>query len=642
MPFIISPAVAITETDLTTIVPAVSVTVAAIAADFQWGPCYKPMLIDSEQTLLSTFWKPNDRTFVDFFTADNFLQYGNALQTVRIVNTTNANTALQGRNACSANSSGVQVLNDEQYVHSYLDGTLDSTYHAGEWIAAYPGLMGNSLAVYSCPTTNAYSRTLTGTLTANAYSAIVRGTGTAFTNQVTVGDYLRLNGETRQVATVANSSYLTLATSHISGSTSVNTAIRYWQFYNSFNGAPGTSDYATARSSSNDEMHICVTDKDGRWSGTPGTILETFPFVSKAADAKYHDGTTAYYRDVVQTQSKYVRWASHAATATYAGVSIAASGATTFGGSLRPLAYPLRGGRDGAVPTNAEKIRGYDMFADPEDIDVTLLLGAATDTTLGNYLIQNICESRLDCVAFISPPQSYVVNNAGNEATSCETYRNTLTSSSRGFLDSNWKYQYDKFNDTYRWVPCNGDTAGLMARTANLQDPWWSPAGYNRGLIKNVTKLAWNPRRAYRDALYRVSINPIIIDQGSGALLLGDKTLLAKPSSFGYINVRMLFIVLEKAIATASKFQLFEFNDEFSWAAFRNMVDPYLRDIKARRGIKNFKVICDATNNTPQVINEGGFIGDIYVLPNRSTQWVLLNFIAVREGVSFSEITGQA
>jgi phage tail sheath protein FI len=290
---------------------------------------------------------------------------------------------------------------------------------------------------------------------------------------------------------------------------------------------------------------------------------------------------------------------------------------------------------------------GYDMFASAEDIDVSLILqgkarGGDAGQQLGNYLIDNIAESRKDCVAFLSPEKADVVLNAqGDESQDIVDFRNVLTSSSYGVLDSGYKYMYDKYNDIYRYVPLNGDMAGLAVRTDETRDPWWSPAGFNRGIIKNSIKLAFNPRKADRDILYKAGINPVVTFPGQGTLLFGDKTLLAKPSAFDRINVRRLFIVLEKAIATAAKFTLFEFNDEFTRAQFKNLVEPFLRDVQGRRGIYDFKVVCDETNNTGEVIDRNEFIGDIYIKPAKSINFIQLNFVAVRTGVEFSEIVGQ-
>jgi phage tail sheath protein FI len=301
-------------------------------------------------------------------------------------------------------------------------------------------------------------------------------------------------------------------------------------------------------------------------------------------------------------------------------------------------------GRDGQSPSDAAYIDGYDKFSNADETDISFILGAAANQTRAVHLINNIAEKRLDCIALLSPERADVVNNAlysGKQAEDIVAYRNTLPSSSYGVMDSGWKYQYDKFNDVYRYVPLNGDTGGTMVRTDQQRDPWFSPAGFNRGNIKNVIKLAFNPNKAERDVLYKAGVNPVVSFPGQGTVLFGDKTLLAKPSAFDRINVRRLFIVLEKSISTASKFTLFEFNDEFTRANFVNLVEPFLRDVQGRRGITDFRVVCDESNNTPEVIDRNEFIGDIFIKPARSINFIQLNFVAVRTGVDFSEVVGQ-
>ena len=306
-----------------------------------------------------------------------------------------------------------------------------------------------------------------------------------------------------------------------------------------------------------------------------------------------------------------------------------------------PTTESLSNGTRGGAPTNANFITAYNKFKDTSDVDVSFLLGGDAGQTIALHLINNIAEVRKDCIVVLSPERSDVVSNDGSESTSIIAFRNSLPSSSYAIIDSGWKYQYDKYNDIYRYVPLNGDIAGLMVRTDTNRDPWWSPAGYNRGNIKNVTKLAWNPRQADRDLLYRAGINPVVTFPGQGTILFGDKTMLSKPSAFDRINVRRLFIVLEKAISTASKFTLFEFNDEFTRAQFRNMVEPFLRDVQGRRGIYEFRVVSDDTNNTGEVIDRNEFVGDIYIKPARSINYIQLNFVAVRTGVSFEEVVGK-
>jgi len=293
------------------------------------------------------------------------------------------------------------------------------------------------------------------------------------------------------------------------------------------------------------------------------------------------------------------------------------------------------------TPGTDDLIRGYDFFKDPEIVDISLVLAGATSQTVATHLISNIAEARKDCLVFLSPRRDDVVDQAGSERANITTFRNLLNSSSYAVMDSAWKYQYDKYNDVYRYIPMNGDTAGLCVRTDTERDPWFSPAGFNRGQIKNVIRLSFNPTKAERDELYKIGVNPVVTFPGEGTILFGDKTLLAKPSAFDRINVRRLFIVLEKAIAKAAKFSLFEFNDEFTRAQFVALVEPFLRDVQGRRGIFDFRVVCDETNNTGEVIDRNEFIGDIYIKPARSINFIQLNFVAVRTGVAFDEVVGK-
>jgi hypothetical protein len=435
-----------------------------------------------------------------------------------------------------------------------------------------------------------------------------------------------------------------------------NTISRYWEFFNIVENAPGQSDYQlfNGNTSASDELHIVVSDADGLFTGTPGTILETYQGLSRSTDAKNADGSTNYYKDVINESSAYIWWANDR------GNAVSSNGLDlTSSTNTKPLTLNMKYGADGSDETNAGlDILGaaYDLFASPEDIDISLVLqgrpiGGTTvsedgsesveNFELANYIIDNICEARKDCVALISPPKNLVHNNVGNEAVSLVNWRSSLHSTSYAVLDSGYKYQYDRYNDIYRWLPLNGDIAGLCVRTDNSNDAWWSPAGFNRGQIKNIVKLAWNPRKAERDVLYSNGINPVVAFPGQGTVLFGDKTLLAKPSAFDRINVRRLFIVLEKAISTSAKFSLFEFNDAFTRAQFKNLVTPYLRNVQGRRGITDFLVVCDDTNNTAQVIDSNQFVGDIYIKPARSINFIQLNFVAVGSGVQFSEVVGK-
>jgi len=641
MAFQVSPGVNVSEIDLTTVVPAVSTSIGAIAGHFRWGPVDKRVLVSQETALVSTFQKPNANTAEDFFTATNFLSYANALQVVRVVATGNSSVATSARNATTnaANTLNTVIKNEDDYEDNYSTGISN----VGEWVAKYPGELGNSLKISVCPSAQAWSNAISGTIAVTTQTTTVTGTSTFFDTQLVVGDLLEIgpDKEKVRVSAIANSTVLTLERKYTGNTVTGYAATRYWEFYNFFDIAPGTSTYANTAGATADEMHIAVVDEDGEWTGVKNQVIEVFPVVSMASDAKTEDGRSNYYKDVINNRSKYVWWTKHHASNTNAGKK--ASGVTFVGGTDVQTSSFVNG-RDGNTPTNANYLLGYDKFKNAEEVDVTILLGAAANAVRARYLIEQICEVRKDCVAVISPEKADVVDNrlyAGSETEDIIAYRDTLPSSSYGIMDSGWKYQYDKYNDVYRYIPANGDVAGTMARTDNLRDPWYSPAGFNRGQIKNVVKMAFTPNKAERDELYKKGINPITTFPGQGTVLFGDKTLLAKPSAFDRINVRRLFIVLEKAISTASKFTLFEFNDEFTRANFVNLVEPFLRDVQGRRGITDFRVVCDETNNTPEVIDRNEFIGDIFIKPARSINFIQLNFVAVRTGVEFSEVVGQ-
>ncbi len=414
-----------------------------------------------------------------------------------------------------------------------------------------------------------------------------------------------------------------------------------WSYASSFDGAPGTSDYAAGlgKSSANDEMHIAVIDEDGAISGTPNSILETFAFVSQASDAKKNDGTSNFYKDVINNESEWIWWSDHDSNLTDAGETVAAN--TSFVTVTSAIEDSLAGGSDDNAPTAGEIASGYDLLEDSETEDVNLLFAAPDANgvnTIANDLI-SIAVARKDCMAFVSPPIEDTVGSS-SPASDVKAFADSLTSSSYASCDSTALYVYDKYNDVYRYIGAAGHQAGLCANADRVADAWFSPAGVNRGQLLGITKLAFNPKQADRDTLYKARVNPIVSMPGQGTLLFGDKTLLSRPSAFDRINVRRLFIVLEKAISTAAKAQLFEFNDEFTRAQFRNLVEPFLRDVKGRRGLTDFLVVCDATNNTGQVIDSNRFVADIFIKPARSINFITLNFIATRTGVEFSEISG--
>jgi hypothetical protein len=437
---------------------------------------------------------------------------------------------------------------------------------------------------------------------------------------------------------------------------SSDTVQRFWAGQGITEEAPGQSNWQLAQgnTSAQDEMHIVVYDEDGKITGTPGTPLEVWQRLSRATDAKNDDGAANYYKEVINQGSRWIWFANDRANA----VSNTAENLASSTNDA-PYVQSFVGGTDSVAESSGDAlapvIRAFDLFKSAEDVDISLILtgksiGGSTTfqgrtvigTQLPNYLIDNIAETRKDCVVYLSPERGDVVNNAAGDIERDVTdFRNVCRSTSYAVMDSGYKYQYDKYNDVYRYVPLNGDTAGLTAYTADIRDAWWSPAGFNRGNIKNLVRLAWNPKKAERDVLYKNGVNPVVSFPGQGTVLFGDKTLLAKPSAFDRINVRRLFIVLEKAIATSAKFTLFEFNDAFTRASFVNLVTPFLRDVQGRRGITDFVVVCDETNNTGEVIDRNEFIGDIYIKPARSINFIQLNFVAVRTGVEFSEVIGQ-
>ena len=409
-----------------------------------------------------------------------------------------------------------------------------------------------------------------------------------------------------------------------------------------FDSVPGTSSSAAVGGHSNDELHIAIIDKTGAWTGTANTVLETFAYVSQASDAKKDDGTSNYYKEVINRTSRYVWWSGHASGLTDAGESFASqSAATTYVTGNAVITANLAGGTDDNAPTSGEIGTALDLLGDAETVDVNLLFAypdANGSKDIADKLI-SLCNTRKDCMAFVSPPIEDSVGTA-TPAADVKGWVDTLASTSYASADSGAVYVYDKYNDVYRWLGASGLCAGLCANTDNVADAWFSPAGTTRGQLFGVTKLAYNPKKADRDMLYKARVNPLVSFPGQGTMLFGDKTLLSKPSAFDRINVRRLFIVLEKAISTAAKGQLFEFNDEFTRAQFRNLLEPFLRDVKGRRGVTDFRVVCDTTNNTGQVIDANRFVADIFIKPSRSINFITLNFIATRTGVDFSEIAG--
>lgn len=869
MAFQVSPGINVSEIDLTTTVPALATTVGGFGGVFRWGPVGKFVLVDSENTLANRFGKPTSDNYETFYTAANFLSYGNALYVSRAANTTgfsntatvtlSSNTTLATSNGAAlgltvgnrvqgdgipddtfvtavsnttttisraattsasavlsffANTttlsayagdtaavvaSNVVVRNSEEFENK---GAANATFTGTEFVARYPGALGNSLKVSMCDSDRQYAETITfetntsyGSTTANTYaladltsasisiavgsntanvvfvwsnddfadrvanSGIARAVGsngvsanfislatanTLFTNgdavwyakgtsstansiqglsegtsyfitganttgftlsltsgganvaisngaansvvyftkqsatdlgltlaearlavtavrdKITVGDYIevgntsigkqnmKVTSEGAQADDGTNIYFNIVFDSTWNKSTNFSdTSLkRQWEYFNTVDSAPGVSQAMTNSGRAiKDEVSVVVVDEDGLISGTPGQVLEIYQNLSRATDAKKEDGTTNYYKTAINDFSRWI-WATNDRS------GAASNTLSTVANSTNTTTYTKSfvRGTDGATESTVSMAAvgaAYDLFADASTVDVSLILqGKAigtNDVQLANYLIDNIAEVRKDCVVFVSPAYSDVVGitTENAQAQNIVDFRNLLRNTSYAFLDSGYKYQYDKYADVYRYIPLNGDIAGITARSDSLKDPWFSPAGFTRGQIKNLVKLAFSPGKTERDLLYKNDVNPIVTFPGQGTVLYGDKTLLGRASAFDRINVRRLFIVLEKAIATASNSTLFEFNDDFTRSQFVNLVEPYLRDVQGRRGIFDFRVVCDETNNTAEVIDSNRFVGDIYIKPAKSINFIQLNFVAVRSGVEFNEIAGQ-
>jgi phage tail sheath protein FI len=632
MAFQLSPGVNVSEIDLTTIVPSTATSIGGIAGNFDWGPVGEVVTISDEVFLAQRFGKPDDTNYEYWFSAANFLAYSNNLKVVRAANTTSTLNA-------TANGTGYLIKNSDDYANNWTSANTS----AGPFTARCAGALGNTLRISMCPSSQAFSSNLTVTdsLRANAVTSgdttiNINGNANAAAN-VVAGDLISVDGGTTYIR-VSSVNATAIITATTPGTVTVGTAVlRKWQYADQFGVAPGTSSYTSGLGGSGDEMHVIVLDEDGQFSGgAANTVLEKYAFVSKASDALTNDGSSNFYKTVISDKSNYVWWTSHQPGSSNWGTTAVAK---TFTNINTPFTASMAGGADGTIG-NSEIITAYAFFANPDVVDVSLIISGPGNATVAASLIST-AESRKDAMVFLSPTKASVVDKAGSEATNILSFRSGLTSSSYAFLDSGYKYQYDRYNDVYRYVPLNGDIAGICARTDQERDPWFSPGGLNRGIVKNVIKLAYNPTKAERDNLYVQGINPVVTFQGEGTVLFGDKTMLNRPSVFDRINVRRLFIVLEKSIARAARSSMFEFNDQFTRAQFANLVEPFLRDIQGRRGITDFRVVCDESNNTPNVIDANQFVGDIYIKPARSVNFIQLNFVAVRTGVSFDEIVGR-
>ena len=571
MTFQVSPGVNVSEVDLTTGIPAVSVSTGAFAGTFNWGPVNKVTQVVSEVDLVKKFGSPDSNSAISVLSCANFLSYSNDLRLVR-------NSGVNQKNA-TANGFGAVINNEDDY----FNGPYNSFVTGNPFTARYPGALGNSVKVYVWANTAVW--------TANA----------------------------------------------------ANSADPLYTFANYFDRAPNTSPYVTNVTSgtvTGDELHILIVDSKGLFTGVANTVLEKYQGLSRISDAASPTGSSNYYRDVLYAQSRYA-YVTGIPSANVVGWGTQTLTLPTFVPDQNANVSIFTGGADGTI-SDGNTITSFGQFINSENTDISLIFTGSASNTVQSYVIGSVAEVRKDCVAFCSPPLANTQDVTG-PAASIANYVNSgsVYRSSYGVFDSGWKYMYDKYNDIYRWIPLNADIAGLCAQTDQLRDPWWSPAGLQRGVIKNTVKLAFNPSKTDRDTLYKAGVNPVISSPGEGTLLFGDKTFLNYSSAFDRINVRRLFIVLEKTISRAARTSLFEFNDTFTRAQFVNLVTPFLRTVKGRRGITDFKVVCDTTNNTGDIIDANQFVGDIYIKPARSINFIQLNFVAVRTGVSFNEVVGQ-
>ena len=666
MGFRVSPGVSITEKDLTTIIPAVATTPGGFAGYFHWGPANEIVTVTNEKELVDIFGKPQTDNYVDFFTVANFLGYGNNCGVVRAVATTayNSNVSMALTGATVGN---IQILNTTAF-DSNATGVSGAAF-----LGRYPGVLGNSLKVVvtsGSGISSGYAVTAGGA--SLGASSISFSTAATSIRSFSVGDdivfgdgtIVTVAGVTGNTNTAANnpvfkdffgcsaaaSLTLTLNEALPKAQASGNTFSVRSVYAKMISTTATTTSHCADSGGSNDLVNVIVLDADGTWTGTANTMLEKFEGLSRATGAIRFDGSSNYFRNVINETSKYIRCGSadimDDTTAALSATHTSLSGGNTSQTLLQSgvFSLPLKGGTSGTPDDSVRWQSGWSLFADASAVDVSLLPLGNASAALCSLVIQNVCEPRKDCMAFVSPTSASVVNKLPYEALSAiKTYRDSTLNinSSYAVMDSGWKYQLDTYNGIVRTMPLNPDIAGLVARTEFTNDAWFSPAGFNRGQIKNAIKLAYNPTsEGHRDELYQRQVNPVVAFPGEGTILFGDKTMQTRPSAFDRINVRRLFIVLEKAVATASKFFLFEQNDAFTRATFKNLVVPFLKTVQQRRGITDFLVVCDDTNNTGEIIDRNEFVADIFIKPTRSINFIQLNFVATRTGVSFTEVAG--
>lgn len=641
MAFSVSPSVIVREVDASQAVPAIATPPAAMAGVFRWGPTNEPILLSSENQLVDRFGAPNSGNYETFFVAADFLSYSNALYVVRAddgsVTATSDDLVLDGNNAIIPESSTYGAFKAKY--QGKLGNSLEVT-----WVSQ-TGYQDDLLAVAAIPTNRISNNQIDQTISFNSANVTFDVANTQQLTALTAGDVLVIGNQSvgyqeMRVATFVETAGMIedpannelqivgaygyeigFQNKYTLAETDLNklSMERKWQHNSSFSRKPDAGN-----------IHVAVIDKDGSISGTKGFMIEKFENISTTVGAVTAQGMTNYYGTVIENMSA---WISVANTEVIGTADTAIS-----------KYEPMSNGTDATTETTATLAHigfALDTLKNSNEIDISFVLQGKGDdmATRANYIVSNICETRKDCVAFLSPSKEAVVDELKMNAKMANVieYRNKIQPSSYSFIDSGYKYRYDKYNDQYRWTPLNGDMAGLAARV----EPWESPAGYRKGVIKNVVKLAFNPDKTMRDVLYGSDVNPVISQTGQGIVLFGDKTGLGLVSAFDRLNVRRLFIAVEKAIATAAESFLFELNDDFTQTQFKNIVDPFLRDIQGRRGIIDYRVISDSTVNTPEVVDQNKFRASIFIKPARSINVIELTFVATRTGIEFDEIVGQ-
>ena len=656
---LLSPGVAIQERDLTLgSIESVEVNVGAFAGPFTQGPVLEPVRISSEAQLLEVFGEPTNANAEYWWTAASYLAYGGVLDVVRA----STSGQLTASDDSTTTPYSLKIANKDAYEAVYRDAAANPWHFAARSV----GASSNAIRVSVIDKGADVMLTLDGALSTTTVGTQVQ-TAAGSPNGAKSGYIYAWDAANNKVSLITSDSWV--ATDIIENGVTdleVTAAVNWYDQQSVYSGLkwnqiaprPGTSPHVSARGGANDELHVVVWDATGAITGTPNSLLEKLTYLSKANDAKTAEGAQNYYPQAILEKSSYVYWGKHEADAydvsgnaavssnNIQGTANAGSDSTTTFDLLGALSYTFQKGAETGTATSAEIITAYQEFTDTETVQIDYLImgpGDATSKVNSQAIAQSlatIASGRKDCVAFLSPFKGDVVGvtSSADQTKNVIDFFQTVASSSYAVLDNGWKYVYDRFADKYRWIPCNGDVAGLCASVTANGTPWFSPAGLNRGGIRNAIKLAYSPTKAERDSLYQNRINPITSLPGQGIVLFGDKTALASPSAFDRINVRRLFLVAEKTIGNAAKGVLFEVNDEFTRNNFKNVVEPYLRGIQAARGITDFLVVCDETNNTAAVIDSNEFKADIYIKPARSINFITLTFIATRSGVAFEEV----